>query len=93
MEDSTYLIKTENLNVYQDENLILENVNIEIDLGEFVYFIGKVGSGKSSLLKVLYAELDIKEGEAKVAGYNLNKIKNKHIPMLRRKIGMVFSGF
>jgi cell division transport system ATP-binding protein len=52
MEDSTYLIKTENLNVYQDENLILENVNIEIDLGEFVYFIGKVGSGKSSLLKV-----------------------------------------
>ncbi|HOR61088.1 MAG TPA: ATP-binding cassette domain-containing protein, partial [Bacteroidales bacterium] len=93
MEDSTYLIKTENLNVYQDENLILENVNIEIDLGEFVYFIGKVGSGKSSLLKVLYAELDIKEGEAKVAGYNLNKIKNKHIPMLRRKIGMVFQDF
>ena len=91
--NSTYLIETENLNVYQEDKKVLENVNIKIELGEFAYFIGKVGSGKSSLLKTFYSELELKEGGAKVVGYDLKKIKNKNIPMLRRKIGMVFQDF
>lgn len=92
-ENSTLLIDVRNLNVYQEDKLILQNVNIHIDVGEFVYLIGKVGSGKSSLLKTLYCELPVTEGEATVVGYDLRKIKNSKIPMLRRKIGMVFQDF
>ncbi|MDD4150081.1 MAG: ATP-binding cassette domain-containing protein [Bacteroidales bacterium] len=90
---STTLLKTEKLSVYQEETLILDNVNIDINLGEFVYLIGKVGSGKTSLLKTLYAELPIIEGAANVSGYELENIKRKQIPLLRRKIGMVFQDF
>ncbi|MDD2385981.1 MAG: ATP-binding cassette domain-containing protein [Bacteroidales bacterium] len=91
--ESIILLKTENLSVYQEDTLILDDVNIDINLGEFVYLIGKVGSGKTSLLKTLYAELPIIEGSANVAGYQLENIKRKHIPLLRRKIGMVFQDF
>ena len=91
--ESSILIKTNALSVFQEENQILENVIFSVDVGEFVYLIGKVGSGKTSLLKTLYGELTIKDGEAEVAGYDLVDIKNKHIPLLRRKIGMVFQDF
>ncbi len=87
------LIKTENLCVFQEENKILENVNIEIKNGEFVYFIGKVGSGKSSLLKTLYGELPIIEGSATVCDFDIKTLKRKHLYKLRRKIGMVFQDF
>lgn len=91
--ESTLLIQTDSLNVYQEDNQILEHVIFKVDVGEFVYIIGKVGSGKTSLLKTLYAELPIKEGNANVVGFDLNGIKNKQVPMLRRKIGMVFQDF
>ncbi|MBO7652368.1 MAG: ATP-binding cassette domain-containing protein [Bacteroidales bacterium] len=87
------LVDVKGLNVYQDDKLILQNVNMHVDVGEFVYLIGKVGSGKSSLLKTLYCELPVVEGDVNVVGYDLKKIKNSKIPMLRRKIGMVFQDF
>ena len=92
-ENSTLLVDVKGLNIYQDDKLILQNVNMHVDVGEFVYLIGKVGSGKSSLLKTLYCELPIAEGEVNVVGFDLKKIKNSKIPMLRRKIGMVFQDF
>lgn len=79
--------------IRQQKNTILKNVNIEIQSGEFVYLIGKVGSGKSSFLKTLYAELPLEYGSAEVAGFQLKKIKKSHIPLLRRKCGIVFQDF
>jgi len=73
--------------------LILKDVSLNIQKGEFVYLIGKTGSGKSSLLKTLYADLELKEGNGNIAGVNLRKIKEKDIPFLRRKIGIVFQDF
>ncbi|MDR2009385.1 MAG: ATP-binding cassette domain-containing protein [Bacteroidales bacterium] len=90
MEESALLVETTDLDVYQENNMVLEHVNIKVGVGEFVYLIGKVGSGKTSLLKTLYADLPVKTGNVKVAGYELKKIKNKNVPLLRRKIGMVF---
>lgn len=79
--------------IRQQKNTILKEVNIEIQNGEFVYLIGKVGSGKSSFLKTLYAELPLEFGNAEVAGFQLNKIKKSQIPLLRRKCGIVFQDF
>lgn len=79
--------------IRQQKNTILKEVNIEIQNGEFVYLIGKVGSGKSSFLKTLYAELPLEYGSAEVAGYQLKKIKKSQIPLLRRKCGIVFQDF
>tara|TARA_B100002052_G_scaffold297777_1_gene329347 strand:- start:40 stop:651 length:612 start_codon:yes stop_codon:yes gene_type:complete len=73
--------------------LILKDVSFNIQKGEFVYLIGKTGSGKSSLLKTLYADLELKEGDGNIAGFNLREIKEKEIPFLRRKIGIVFQDF
>lgn len=87
------IIKTENISVFQKHNLVLTNVSLTIEKGEFVFLLGKTGSGKSSLLKALYADLDLKDGEATVAGFNLAKIKRKEIPYLRRKLGIVFQDF
>ena len=81
------------MKVKQDEQVVLENVNLELQRGSFVYLIGKVGTGKSSLLKTMYAELDIANGEAEILGYNLRKMKQKHVPKLRRKLGIVFQDF
>lgn len=92
-DESTLLIETSGLSVYQEDTKILGDINLKVDVGEFVYFIGKVGSGKSSLLKTLYAELPVIEGSAEVTGFGLENIKSKQIPMLRRKIGMVFQDF
>lgn len=79
--------------IFQHKRCILKDVNFEINEGEFVYLIGKTGSGKSSLLKTLYADLPAKEGEISIAGFDLRKIKRRDIPMLRRKIGIVFQDF
>jgi len=79
--------------VYQKNVLILSNVNLSIEKGEFVYLIGRTGTGKSSLLKTLYSELPLLEGEIEVAGYNIKNIKAKDIPFLRRKLGIVFQDF
>jgi len=87
------LIELKNVTVSQGELAILENVDLQVDTGEFVYLIGKVGSGKSSLLKTLYAELPLLEGQAEVAGFDLFNISTSKIPFLRRKIGIVFQDF
>ena len=87
------IIRLQGVDVYQQENLVLADVHMEVRQGEWVYLIGKVGSGKSSLIKVINAELELFNGEAFVAGYNLRKIKNREVPLLRRKIGVVFQDF
>lgn len=79
--------------IRQQKNTILKNVNVEIQSGEFIYLIGKVGSGKSSFLKTLYAELPLEYGSAEVAGFQLKKIRKSHVPLLRRKCGIVFQDF
>ncbi len=87
------LIHLEKVTIYQSGNSILADVSIEMEPGEFVYLIGKTGSGKSSLLKTLYAELPIVEGIGVIANFNLNTLKRKEVPMLRRKLGVVFQDF
>ncbi|MDI9414237.1 MAG: ATP-binding cassette domain-containing protein, partial [Bacillota bacterium] len=86
-------IKYENVTLCQQENLVLKDINVEIKGGEFIFLLGKVGTGKSTLMKSMYAELPLSEGDAKVLDYNLQKIKRKEIPALRRKIGIVFQDF
>jgi cell division transport system ATP-binding protein len=87
------IIHFEDANIYQNENLILSKVNLTIEPNEFVYFIGRVGSGKTTLIKVINAEIPLKEGEAHVLNYDLKKLKRKQIPHLRRKLGIVFQDF
>lgn len=87
------IIEFENAQIFQKDNLILSDLNLSISKGEFVYFIGKVGSGKTSLIKTINAEIPLKEGEGKVAGYDLTKLKIKQLPYLRRKLGIVFQDF
>lgn len=87
------LIDYQGVNICQKELCILEHVDFHLDAGEFVYLVGKVGSGKTTLLKTFYAELDIQCGEASVLGYDMRHIKRKHIPALRRKMGIVFQDF
>ena len=87
------LIRYKNVNINQQELGVLEDVNLELNKGEFVYLIGKVGSGKTSLLKTIYGELDIQSGDAEVLGYNMSKIKRKPIPQIRRRWGIVFQDF
>lgn len=86
-------ISLHNAQVYQGDHLILKDVNLEVKSGEFVYMIGKTGSGKSSLLKTLYADIPLKEGAGTVAEHNLASLKRKKIPYLRRKLGIVFQDF
>ncbi|MBQ8520501.1 MAG: ATP-binding cassette domain-containing protein, partial [Bacteroides sp.] len=90
---SDLLIRYKDVRIQQQGTDILEDINLELNKGEFVYLIGKVGSGKTSLLKTLYAELEVHSGEAEVMGYNMKSIKRKHIPELRRRIGIVFQDF
>lgn len=87
------LLKLKNIEICRNENLILQDASLTLHDGEFVYLIGKVGSGKSSLLKTLYCEIPIQKGEAILLDYNLKKIKRKDIPYLRRKLGIVFQDF
>ncbi|HQO50856.1 MAG TPA: ATP-binding cassette domain-containing protein [Bacteroidales bacterium] len=88
-----YIISLKKLSVFQRKNLVLSDVNLKLRKGEFAYLIGKTGSGKSSLLKTLYAELPVIEGEASIAGYDLKTLKSKDIPFLRRRLGIVFQDF
>lgn len=91
--DNERVIFFRDVPVYQRETLVLSGASLEIRHGEFVYLIGKTGTGKSSLLKAMYAELPVTQGEAVVAGYNLIGIRTKEIPMLRRKLGIIFQDF
>ena len=87
------LIRYTDVEIHQQELCVLNDVNLELHKGEVVYLVGKVGSGKTSLLKTFYGELDIASGEAEVLGYDMLHIKRKHIPQLRRKLGIVFQDF
>ena len=87
------IIDIKNANIYQGDNLVLQDVNLTVNKGEFVYLVGKTGTGKSSLLKTMYGELLLKEGEATVAGYNLRQLTWKVVPYLRRTLGVVFQDF
>lgn len=87
------LIEYKNVDIFQESQQVLENVSFTTDEGEFVYIVGKVGSGKSSLLKTLYGELPIGGGEAKVLDYDLCRLKRKHLPELRRRLGIIFQDF
>lgn len=91
--EETILLELKNVEICRDENVILQNASFTLRNGEFVYVIGKVGSGKSSLLKSLYCEIPVSEGEARLLEYNLRKMKRKDIPYLRRKLGIVFQDF
>jgi cell division transport system ATP-binding protein len=82
-----------NANIYQEKSLILQDINIEVNKGEFIYLIGKTGSGKSSFMKTLYADLPLTEGQGSIVDFDLAKLKEKNIPYLRRKIGIVFQDF
>lgn len=87
------VVDLKNAGIYQGEQKILQNVNFTLSEGEFAYLIGKTGSGKSSLLKTLYADLPLKEGRGKVADYDLTKLNRRSIPKLRRKLGIIFQDF
>ncbi len=87
------IVAIENATIFQGDHLVLSNVNFEIDKGDFVYLIGKTGTGKSSLLKTLYGELPLREGEGTVGEFDLRKLKRRQIPYLRRKLGIVFQDF
>ena len=92
-EKDKILINYHDVAVNQQEVFVLEHVDLEIHPGDFIYLIGKVGSGKTSLLKTMYGELDILSGRAEVLGHDMNGIKRKHIPALRRRMGIIFQDF
>jgi len=87
------IVSIQNANIYQGGNLILQNVNFEVHKGEFVYLVGKTGTGKSSLLKTLYGELNLTEGSGTVVGFNLLEMDWKKVPFLRRNLGVIFQDF
>lgn len=90
---SKSIIELKNVNIYQSQTLILSDVNISIEKGEFVYLVGKTGTGKSSLLKTLYGDLELSSGEGWVAGHDLKTLTWKTVPFLRRNLGVVFQDF
>lgn len=87
------IIEIKHVNIYQGKNLILQDVNLTVHKGEFVYLVGKTGTGKSSLLKALYGDLPLTEGECSVVGFNLREMTWKKVPFLRRNLGVVFQDF
>lgn len=91
MQDS--IIEIAGVNIYQGQNLILQDVNLTVKKGEFVYLVGKTGTGKSSLLKTMYGDLPLKEGTCTVVGFDLRKMDWKKVPFLRRNLGVVFQDF
>jgi cell division transport system ATP-binding protein len=87
------VVGLKNVSIFQQDNLVLKDIDLSIQKGEFVYLIGKTGSGKSSLLKTIYAALPLKKGSGFAAGYDLTKLNRKTIPLLRRKLGIIFQDF
>jgi len=87
------VVRIKNASIFQSNQTILSDINFELEKGELAFIIGRTGSGKSSLLKTLYADLPLRLGEIQIVGYNLNKIKNKEVPLLRRKLGIIFQDF
>ncbi len=87
------VLQLENASIFQGENLVLSDVSVSVEKGEFVYLIGKTGTGKSSFMKTLYGDLPLQKGEGHIVGYNLATLKEKDIPFLRRKLGVVFQDF
>jgi cell division transport system ATP-binding protein len=93
MFSSDPVVRVKEASIFQDSNTVLDNINFEIEKGEFVFLVGRTGSGKSSLLKTLYADLDLKLGDITVAGFTIRGIKASQIPLLRRKLGIIFQDF
>ncbi len=93
MEVSKTIIKVQDLSILHDAQQVMSNVSFEIDKGEFAYLIGKTGSGKTSILKMLYADLPLQKGSVEVLGYALHSLRKQEVPFLRRKIGIVFQDF
>jgi len=87
------IVELKQANIYQGENLILQGVNLTVEKGQFVYLVGKTGTGKSSLLKTLYGDIPLREGDGTVAGFNLREMNWKNVPYLRRMLGVVFQDF
>ena len=87
------IIKLQNVDIFQQKHLVLSNVNLHVDKGDFVWLIGQTGSGKSSLLKIIYGDLGISAGEGMACGYQLKNLASKEVPFLRRKLGIVFQDF
>ncbi len=87
------ILSLKEVSIYQKDNMILSDVSLEVKRGEFVYLIGKTGSGKSSFMKTLYADLPLREGHGRIVGFNLKTLEEKDIPYLRRKLGIVFQDF
>lgn len=90
---SETILQLKNASIYQGDSMVLSNVNIEMNKGDFVYLIGKTGSGKSSFMKTLYGDLQLTEGEGHIVDYDLRTLKENDIPFLRRKLGIVFQDF
>jgi cell division transport system ATP-binding protein len=93
MFSSDPVVSVRQASILQDHNTVLTNISFNIDKGEFVFIVGRTGSGKSSLLKTLYADLPLRQGEINVAGFNIHKVKSSQVPMLRRKVGIIFQDF
>ncbi len=93
MFSSDPVVRVSEANIFQDHNTVLSNINFEIEKGEFVYLVGRTGSGKSSLLKTLYADLTLRLGDIHVCGHNIRGIKSGEVPLLRRKLGIIFQDF
>ena len=93
MTDSSPIIELNAVRIFQRENLVLDNVDFTVHKGEFIYLIGRTGSGKSSLMRTLYGDIPLTQGEGHICGFDLRKLKRKEVPFLRRKLGIVFQDF
>lgn len=93
MFSSDPVVRVTDAHIFQDHNTVLSNINFEIEKGEFVYLVGRTGSGKSSLLKTFYADLSLRLGDIHVCGHNIRGIKSNDVPLLRRKLGIIFQDF